>query len=86
LIPHQRRQAEKGKGKVAAVNDELVRVGVEERGELGRGADGKAVVMGETGRLQDWKDCCYYCCYGKEREMERCGSSQGLDLGVAAGG
>jgi hypothetical protein len=19
--------------------------------------------MGETGRLQDWKDCCYYYCY-----------------------
>jgi hypothetical protein len=47
---------------------------------------GNGYLMGETGRLQDWKDCCYYCCYGKEREMERCGSSQGLDLGVAAGG
>jgi hypothetical protein len=45
-----------------------------------------ALVKGETGRLQDWKNCCYYYCHGKEREMERCGSSQGLDIGVAAGG
>jgi len=53
--------------------------------ELGYEPDNPVVrfVMGETGRLQDWKDCCYYYCYGKEREMERCGSSQGLDLWVA---
>jgi hypothetical protein len=39
------------------------------------------LLISETGRLQDWKDFCYYCCYEKEREMERCGFSQGLDLG-----
>ena len=43
-------------------------------------------VMGETGRLQDWKDCCYYYCSGRREEMEGVGSSQGLDLWVVAGG
>jgi len=36
--------------------------------------------MGETGRLPDWKDCCYYYCYGRESEMEGGGLSQGLDI------
>jgi hypothetical protein len=45
--------------------------------------DKMKMLMGETGRLQDWKVCCYYHCYRKERKMERCGSSQGLDIWVA---
>jgi ankyrin repeat protein len=38
------------------------------------------LLMGEMDReAKDWWNCLNYC-YWREREMERCGSSQGLDL------
>ena len=43
------------------------------------------IIGGEQGE-QKTGGIRYYCCYGRESEMEGGGSSQGLDLWVAASG
>ena len=45
----------------------------------------KCIYWGEQGE-QKTGGIRYYCCYGRESEMEGGGSSQGLDLWVAASG
>jgi len=48
--------------------------------ERSRAVTSRNLLMGETEGAKTGLIAYYYYCYGREREMERCGSSQGLDL------